>query len=79
MGFGIRVFSVNDQDEIKRISYASFGRILSRDSKEAHLEYKNTRIRYAEVILEIENERYRSTWGNKTIASGYASCHDNCL
>lgn len=57
MGFGFRMFFVNDKDEIKRISNASFERIFKRDPKEVHPEYKNTRIRYAEVILEIENRK----------------------
>ena len=57
MGFGFRIFFVNDKDEIKRISHASFERIFNRDPKEVHLEYKNTRVRYAEVILEIENRK----------------------
>lgn len=57
MGFSVRIFFVNDQDEIKRISYASFERILLRDSKQAHLEHKNSRVRYAEVVLEVENRK----------------------
>jgi hypothetical protein len=57
MGFGFRIFFINDRDEIKRISHTSFERIFNRSPKEVHLEYKNTRIRYAEVILEIENRK----------------------
>jgi hypothetical protein len=57
MGFGIRVFFVNDHDEITRISRVGYERILRRDPKEVHLEYENARIRYAEVILEIENRK----------------------
>jgi hypothetical protein len=57
MGFGFRIFFVNDKDEIKRIPYARFERIFYRDPKETLLEYKNARIRYAEVILEIENRK----------------------
>lgn len=57
MGFGFRIFFVNDKDEIKRIPHASFERIFNRDPKEVHLEYKNTRVRYAEVILELENRK----------------------
>ena len=57
MGFGLRIFFVNDNDEIKRISLACFNRIFDRDLKEVHLEYKNTRIRYAEVIVDIENRK----------------------
>jgi hypothetical protein len=57
MGYGFRIFFVNEKDEIKRISHASFERIFRRDPKEVHSEYKNTRIRYAEVILELENRK----------------------
>ena len=57
MGFGFRIFFVNEQDEIKRVSHASFERIFNRDPKKILPEYKNSRIRYAEVILEIENRK----------------------
>lgn len=57
MGFGFRIYFVNDKDEIKRVSNASFKRISDRNPKEVHPEYKNSRIRYAEVILEIENRK----------------------
>ena len=57
MGFGFRIFFVDDKEEIKRISHTSFEKIFHRDPKEVHLEYKNTRIRYAEVILELENRK----------------------
>lgn len=57
MGFSIRIFFVDDDDNITRISRALYDRILHSDSKESLLEYKNTRVRYAEVILELENRK----------------------
>jgi hypothetical protein len=57
VGFGFRIFFVNDKDEIKRIPFARFDRIFNRDPKEVHLEYKNDSIRYAEVVLELENRK----------------------
>jgi hypothetical protein len=74
MGFGFRIFFVNDKDEIKRISHTSFERIFNRDPKEVHLEYKNTRIRYAEVILEFEN---RSPVSIVRIVYGYLKFDSN--
>ena len=38
MGFGFRIFFVNDKDEIKRVSYTSFERIFNRDPKEVQDE-----------------------------------------
>ena len=57
MGFGFRIFFIDDDDNITRISQALYERIMHRDSKESLLEYKNTRFRYAEVILELENRK----------------------
>ncbi len=55
MGFGIRIYFIDEDDKIKRIPMTRFERIRDRDPKESLSEYKNSRIRYSEVILELEN------------------------
>jgi len=44
MGFGFRVFLI-DEDKIIRIPTSRFDRIRNRDSKEAVIQYKDSRIR----------------------------------
>ena len=57
MGFGFRIFLVDENDKIIRIHATRFDRIRNRDPKESLPQYKNTRIRYAMVILELENRK----------------------
>jgi len=49
MGFGFRVFLIDEEDKIIRISTSRFGRIRNRAPKEALIQYKDSRIRYAMV------------------------------
>ena len=56
MGFGIRIFLIDEDDKITRIPATRFERIRQRDPKELLSEYKNSRIRYAEIILELKNK-----------------------
>ncbi|GAI76378.1 unnamed protein product, partial [marine sediment metagenome] len=44
-------------DKIIRIPATRFDRIRDRDPKESFPQYKNFRIRYAMVILELENRK----------------------
>lgn len=57
MGFGFRVFIIDEEDQLKRISMTRFDRIRDRDPKESLPQYKNSRIRYAMVILGLENRK----------------------
>ena len=57
MGFGLRIFFIDEEDKITRIPATRFERIRDRDPKESLSEYKNSRIRYAEIILELENRK----------------------
>lgn len=57
MGFGFRVFLIDEEDKIIRISTSRFDRIRNRDPKEALIQYKDSRIRYAMVILQLENRK----------------------
>lgn len=57
MGFGFRIFLIDEADKIIRIPATRFDRIRDRDPKESFPQYKNSRIRYAMVILELENRK----------------------
>ncbi len=57
MGFGLRIFFIDENDKINRIPASRFKRIRNRNPKETLSEHKNSRIRYAEVILELENRQ----------------------
>lgn len=57
MGFSLRIYFIDEDDKITRIPMTRFERIRNRDPKESLSEYKNSRIRYAEVILELENKK----------------------
>ena len=57
MGLGIRIFFVDEDDRIKRIPFSCFERIWAKDPKERFSEYKDSRIRYAEVVVELENRK----------------------
>jgi len=49
MGFGFRVFLIDEEDKIIRISTSRFDRIRNRGYKEALIQDKDSRIRYAMV------------------------------
>ena len=55
MGYSLRIFFIDAEDNIKKIPLTRFDRIRARDPKEKLNEYKNTRIRYAEIVVELEN------------------------
>ncbi len=57
MGFGLRIFFIDENDKITRIPMARFVRIRDRDPKESLPEHKNSRIRYAEIIVELQNRK----------------------
>jgi hypothetical protein len=56
MGIGLRVFLVNDDDSIQRLSLARYER-LRRDPGERLPQYAGRRVRYAMAILEMEDRR----------------------
>ncbi len=57
MGFGFRIFLIDEADKLIRIAATRFDRLRYRDPKECRLQFKNSRIRYAIVILELENRK----------------------
>lgn len=57
MGYSLRIFFIDKDNNIKKIPLTRFDRIRDRDTKEKLNEYKNSRIRYAEVVVELENRK----------------------
>ena len=57
MGFGLRIFFIDKDNKIKKIPLSRFEKIRNRDKNEIHFEYKDSRIRYAEVVVELERRK----------------------
>jgi hypothetical protein len=57
IGIGFRIFLIDEADKIIRVPATRFDRLRDRDPKESLPQYKNSRIRYAMVILELENRK----------------------
>ena len=57
MGLSIRVFIVEDDDSIKRLTLAQYERLLRRDPNESLLKYAGRRIRYALIVVDLVNRR----------------------
>ena len=57
MGLGTRIFIVNHDDTLKRMSLKRYHRLFRRDPEERFLEYAGKRIRYVLVVLELENRK----------------------
>ncbi len=57
MGSGHRIFLIDDSDKIQRIPATRFERLRNRDPKESLPHHKSSRIRFALIILELENRK----------------------
>jgi hypothetical protein len=57
MGFGIRVFLVDDDDRVNRFSYARLIRLMSREKPELMPEMANRKVRCAIVLVETTNRQ----------------------
>ena len=53
MGIGCRVFFLDDDDSLQRISMAQLDRLLHFDRRESLQQYAGKRVRCATVILEV--------------------------
>ena len=60
MGLGFRVFIVNDDDSLQRISLAGYERLFREDSNERLVQYAGKQIRCALVVLHVENRKPQS-------------------
>ena len=57
MGIGIRVFLIDDNDTLHRISMARLDRLLHFDRRESFHLYAEKRVRCAMVVLEVEGRQ----------------------
>ena len=57
MGYSLRIFLIDKDANIRKMPLTRFDRIRARDPEEKLDEYKNSRIRYAEVVVELENRK----------------------
>ncbi len=57
MGIGLRVFLVNEDDSIQRLSLARYERLRRGDPGERLPQYAGRRVRYAMVILEVADRK----------------------
>lgn len=57
MGISTRIFFINDDDTIEQFPLARFERLRRGDPEERLKQYAGKRVRYALVVLEVENRR----------------------
>lgn len=58
MGLGVRVFFIEDDNSLKRISLKRLEKLIDNDADaEPLLGYAGQRVRYALVILDVENRK----------------------
>ncbi|UCG66691.1 MAG: hypothetical protein JSW12_06675 [Deltaproteobacteria bacterium] len=57
MGTGLRIFPVNDDDSIQRLSVARCERLLRGDPRESLPQNAGRRVRYALVALDLVNRK----------------------
>jgi hypothetical protein len=57
MGVGIRIFIVNDDDSLQRLSLKKYEGLMTRDPDISFPHYAGRRVRYAEVAIEFENRQ----------------------
>ena len=57
MGFGFRVFLIDEDDSITRTSLAKFERLRAQDPKEQFSRYAEKKIRYAMAVLEVKGKK----------------------
>lgn len=57
MGYGFRVFLVEEDNSIKMIPTAKFDRLWQLESNDQWLPYANKSIRYAKVVLNLTDRK----------------------
>ena len=57
MGVGLRIFIVNDDNSLERLSLKKYERLMKRDPDTSFPQYAGKRVRYAEVAIEFENRK----------------------
>jgi len=57
MGFSMKAFLVNEDDTFKQLTAAQYKKLFSKDETVSLPEYKNTRVRCAEIVVELVNRK----------------------
>ena len=57
MGIGTRIFLIDENDSLHRISISRYNRIRNPDSDERFTQYAGKRMRCAMIFLEVENRK----------------------
>ena len=63
MGLGYRIFFIDDNDSLKRISMAQYERLFRREHGECLKQYSGKRVRCAMVVISVQDRKPQSiTW-----------------
>ena len=57
MGMGIRIYLVNEDDTLQRLSHARYERLFRREKRESLLRYACKRVRCVMLFLEVKNRK----------------------
>lgn len=57
MGIGVRIFLIEDNDSIHRVSMARYNRMTNPDTDEYFTQYAGKRVRCAMIFLEVEKRK----------------------
>lgn len=60
MGMGFRIFFVDEDGSLQRISLARYERLYRKDSKERLPRYADKQVRCAMVVLDVEDRKPQS-------------------
>ncbi len=57
MGVGLRIFIVNDDNSLERLSLKKYEKLMKRDPDISFPQYASKHVRYAEVAIEFKNRK----------------------
>ena len=57
MGISVRVFIVEEDDTVHKLSHAAFERLIRQDPKECLPQYADQKVRYALIAVEMKNRK----------------------
>ena len=57
MGISARVFIIDENDTVHKLSHAAFERLIRQDPKECLPQYAGQKVRYALIAVEMKNRK----------------------
>ena len=57
MGVSIRVFIIEEDDTVHKLSHAAYERLIRQDPNERLLKYAGQRVRYALIAVQMKNRK----------------------